>query len=126
MHTYLTRDSISLDRLMAAVASTACGGTCVFLGTVRSGTDETAPVKEIDYSAYDEMVEAEMAMIVDEVRTRWPVARVALQHRIGVVPLGEASIAIVAAAPHRDTAFQSCRYIIEEVKRRVPIWKKER
>jgi molybdopterin synthase catalytic subunit len=83
-------------------------------------------VTEIEYTAYDEMVEVEIARIVDEVRSRWPVARVALQHRIGVVPLGEASIAIAAAAPHRDAAFQSCRYIVEEVKRRVPIWKKER
>jgi len=83
-------------------------------------------VTEIEYTAYAEMAEVEIARIVDEVRSRWPVARVAFQHRIGVVPLGEASIAIAATAPHRDAAFQSCRYIVEEVKRRVPIWKKER
>ncbi|HUL50188.1 MAG TPA: molybdenum cofactor biosynthesis protein MoaE [Gemmatimonadales bacterium] len=126
MTNFLTRDSIFIDRLLRAVASPEHGGTCLFIGTVRSGSDESAPVTDIEYSAYDEMVEVEMARIVDEVRSRWPVARVALQHRIGIVPLGQASIAVVAAAPHRDVAFQCCRYVIEEVKRRVPIWKKER
>ena len=104
----LTRDPITVESLLRVVQSPERGGTCVFLGTVRNDGDVTG----IEYSAY-------------EARERWPEARVALQHRLGLIPLGEASIAIAAAAPHRADAFAACRYVIEEVKRRLPIWKKE-
>jgi len=122
--TYLTRSSISLDALLAEVSAPECGGTCVFLGTVRDGPEEHG-VTAIEYSAYDEMVEGELGRIVAEVGTRWTGARVAVRHRLGRIPVGEASIAIVTAAPHRAQAFEACRYVIEEVKRRVPVWKKE-
>lgn len=118
---HLTREPIAVAALLAAVQSAERGGTCVFLGTVRSDDGVTA----IDYSAYDEMALAEITTLVGEAQARWPDARVALQHRLGVIPAGEASIAIVAAAPHRDAAFAACRYVIEEVKRRLPVWKKE-
>src|SRR5947207_11419843 len=71
------------------------------------------------------MVEAECDRLLTDARARWPDARVAVRHRLGLIPVGEASIAIVAAAPHRAHAFEACRYVIEEVKRRVPVWKKE-
>lgn len=82
-------------------------------------------VTAIDYSAYEQMALEEIERILTEAGTRWPDARVTLQHRLGVIPAGEASIAIAAAAPHRDEAFTACRYVIEEVKKRLPIWKKE-
>jgi molybdopterin synthase catalytic subunit len=122
---YLTRSPISLDALLAEVASPACGGTCVFLGTVRDGPDESG-VTAIEYSAYEEMVEAEFGRLLADAGTRWPEARIAVRHRLGEIPVGEASIAIAAAAPHRAEAFEACRYVIEEVKRRIPVWKKER
>jgi molybdopterin synthase catalytic subunit len=122
--TYLTRDALSVDRLMAEVARPVHGGTCVFLGTVRNGPDEHG-VTAIEYSAYEEMVEAEFGRLLADARGRWPEARIAVRHRLGTIPVGEASIAIVAAAPHRAQAFEACRYVIEEVKRRVPVWKKE-
>jgi molybdopterin synthase catalytic subunit len=118
---HLTRGPIVVEALLAAVQGTARGGTCVFLGTVRDDDGVTA----IDYSAYDEMALAEIARLLDEARARWPQARVTLQHRLGLIPAGEASIGIAAAAPHRDDAFAACRYVIEEVKQRLPIWKKE-
>ena len=93
----------------------------MFLGTVRSEDDVTG----IEYSAYDQMAIAEIERMLGEARERWPEARVALQHRVGLIPVGEASIAIAAAAPHRDAAFAACRYVIEEVKKRLPVWKKE-
>lgn len=120
---HLTRAAISLDPLLAEVMSPGCGGTCVFLGTVRTGADE--PVAGIEYSGYEEMVEAEFGRIESEVRERWPDARSAVRHRLGLIPAGEASIAIVAAAPHRAEAFAACRYVIEAVKQRLPVWKKE-
>src|SRR6266481_9059669 len=121
---YLTRSPISVDVLVAEVSSSACGGTCLFLGTVRNGPDEQG-VTAIEYSAYEEMVEAEFGRLLADARGRWPEARIAVRHRLGTIPVGEASIAIAAAAPHRDQAIEACRYVIEGVKQRVPVWKKE-
>ena len=121
---FLTRSPIPLAALLAEVSSPECGGTCAFLGTVRDGPEEHG-VTAIEYSAYEEMVEGELGRIVAEVRERWSGARVAVRHRLGRIPAGEASIAIVTASPHRAQAFEACRYVIEEVKRRVPVWKKE-
>src|SRR5712691_9134866 len=121
---YLTRTPISLDTLVAEVSAPACGGTCVFLGTVRNGPAEDG-VTALEYSAYEEMVEAEFGRLMADARDRWPDARIAVRHRLGTIPVGEASIAIAAAAPHRAQAFEACRYVIEAVKRRVPVWKKE-
>jgi molybdopterin synthase catalytic subunit len=118
---HLVTQRLSVDALLAEVEGPGRGGTCVFLGTVRADGDVTA----IDYSAYDEMANAEIDRILTEARDRWPGAAVVLQHRLGVIPVGEASIAIAAAAPHRDPAFAACRYVIEEVKKRLPVWKKE-
>ena len=118
---HLTRHRLDVEDLLAEVQSPERGGTCVFLGTVRTDDDVTA----IDYSAYEAMAMEEAERILAEALARWPDARVTLQHRLGVIPAGEASIAIAAAAPHRDEAFAACRYVIEEVKKRLPIWKKE-
>ncbi len=121
---YLTRSQIALDTLLAEVSSPERGGTCVFLGTVRNGPAEDG-VTAIEYSAYEAMVDAEFGRLVADARGRWPEARIAVRHRLGTIPAGEASIAIVAAAPHRAQAFEACRFVIEEVKRRIPVWKKE-
>ena len=122
--TYLTGKPIAVDDILAEVQGPERGGTCVFLGTVRNGPDDGG-VTGIEYSAYDAMAEAEIARMLAEARERWPEARVALRHRLGMIPVGEASIGIAAAAPHRDEAFAACRYVIEEVKKRLPVWKKE-
>jgi molybdopterin synthase catalytic subunit len=120
---YLTEEPIDLSRLLASVHSPARGGVACFLGTVRDH-DEGRGVLRLDYSAYGPMAEAECARIVAEAESRWDVA-VALRHRIGELQIGDAAVAIAAASTHRDEAFVACRYVIEEVKRRVPIWKKE-
>ena len=122
--TYVTRQPLSIDQLVARVSSPACGGTCVFLGTVRNGPEEDG-VSAIEYSAYEEMVEVEFGRLVADAAARWPDARIAVQHRLGTIPAGDASIGIAAAAPHRAEAFEACRFVIEEVKRRIPVWKKE-
>ncbi len=109
MDSYLTSSPISVESLLSIVQSADRGGTCVFLGTVRGDEDVTA----IDYSAYDDMAVAEIERILAEAAQRWKAARVTLQHRLGLVPVGETSIGIAAAAPHRD------------VKQRLPVWKKE-
>ncbi len=122
--TFATRRPIDLPRLMECVAAESVGGTAVFVGTVRRGAED-GPVAGIEYSAYEEMLDAEFGLIVEEAASRWPQGRFAAQHRLGRVPAGEASIAVVAATPHRAEAMEACRYIIEEAKKRLPVWKKE-
>jgi molybdopterin synthase catalytic subunit len=121
---HLVHGTIDIGRLLATVGSRGRGGTAAFIGTVRQ-SEEDGPVQAIDYSAYEGMAEAEIDRIVEEAARRWPGTEVVLSHRLGRVPVGEASVAAVAAAPHREDAFAACRYVIEETKKRVPVWKKE-
>jgi len=118
---HLTRHRIEVADLLTEVQGPERGGTSVFLGTVRNDADVTG----IDYSAYEAMAFEEIQRILSEALERWPEARVTLQHRLGLIPAGEASIAIAAAAPHREQAFAACRHVIEAVKQRLPVWKKE-
>ncbi|MEE8251009.1 MAG: molybdenum cofactor biosynthesis protein MoaE [Gemmatimonadales bacterium] len=120
----LTREKIDVVELLRAASGPGLGGTSIFLGTVRRSEDD-GPVMAIEYSAYSEMVESEFEKILTEARDKWPDARFAVQHRIGRIPLGETSIAIIAATLHRTEAFEACRYVIEEVKARLTVWKKE-
>jgi molybdopterin synthase catalytic subunit len=120
---FLNSHPIDLESLLAQVQSPQRGAVASFLGLVRDhqgGRD----VVRLDYSAYEPMAEMECGTIVAEAESRWKVA-VALQHRIGRLAIGDTAVAIAAASAHRDDAFLACRYVIEEVKRRVPIWKKE-
>lgn len=123
MTVYLTESPLDLGALVASVQSPERGGIACFLGTVRNhhGGRE---VLCLEYSAYGPMVEAECARIVAEAESRWDVA-VALRHRIGRLEIGDAAVAVLAASAHRDEAFAACRHVIEELKRRVPVWKRE-
>lgn len=121
---FLTRSSISLEALCREVAAPDYGGVATFLGLVRNHHEGKA-VLGIEYSAYEEMAESVSEAVVAEARARWPV-RIALLHRIGELEVGDVAVAIAAAGAHREEAFAACRYVIEEVKRRVPIWKRER
>ena len=121
---HLTREPISPAALLADVAGPERGASCLFLGTVRDGPEDGG-VTGIEYSAYEAMAGAELDRILVEAQQQWPEVRIAVQHRLGLVPTEEASIGIAAAAPHRADAFAACRYVIEAVKKRVPIWKKE-
>ena len=120
---YLTADAIELGSLLAQVQSPGHGGIASFLGAVRDHQAGRSVIR-LEYSAYQPMAEAECARIVREAETQWDCA-VALKHRIGTLHIGDVAVAIIAASAHRDEAFAACRYVIEEVKRRVPIWKRE-
>ncbi|MGD9764325.1 MAG: molybdenum cofactor biosynthesis protein MoaE [Candidatus Binatia bacterium] len=115
---------IDADAVMAAVADPATGATVTFIGTTRDHHDGRV-VTRLEYEAYPEMALAEMRKIGDEAQRRWQVARVAIVHRIGVVPIGDASVVIAVAAAHRGAAFDACRFAIDRLKEVVPIWKKE-
>ena len=115
---------IEVAPLLGELASTATGGIDLFIGTVRD-TNEGKAVVSIEYTAYVPMAEEEMRRIESEIRMRWPVERVVLVHRIGLLRVGEISVVTAVGAPHRAAAFEACRYAIERVKADVPIWKKE-
>jgi len=120
----LTRGRIDVAEILGAMSDPGLGGTVVFLGSVRQGGAD-GPVTAIEYSAHEEMAAAELERIIGEARGRWTACRVEVQHRLGLIPAGEASIAVVVASPHRAESFEACRFAIEEIKKRLPIWKKE-
>jgi molybdopterin synthase catalytic subunit len=118
----LTREPIDLAALHAP--SPADGAVCVFAGVVRD-TNAGRRVRFLEYEAYEEMALGQMQELAAEARRRWPVSEVRLVHRLGRLEIGEASVAVAAAAPHRAEAFEACRFLIDTLKRQVPIWKKE-
>lgn len=120
----LSREPIDAAALEAAVAHPAAGALCVFQGVTRDHHLGRA-VTHLAYEAYPEMALATMAVIAGELAAAWPGVRLALTHRLGVVPVGEASVVIAIASAHRAEAFEACRYAIDQLKLRVPIWKKE-
>jgi molybdopterin synthase catalytic subunit len=128
----------TLAQLRAAVATDADGAVVTFIGRTRETPGSAAPGQEaeaarfagqavlgLDYEAYEAMALRELEHIADEVATRFAVRRLAIVHRTGAVAVGENSVAIAVASPHRGPAFDACRYVIEELKARAPIWKSE-
>ena len=122
----VTTDPLSLDALTAVVAdgAGADGAVTSFAGLVRQD-NLGRKVAFLEYEAYEPLAVKGLQRIVDEVKGNWPSAKLGVHHRIGRLALGEASIVIVAASPHRGDAFAACRYTIERVKQIVPIWKHE-
>jgi molybdopterin synthase catalytic subunit len=120
----LTDKAIDVEKLTGEVAAEGHGALSIFLGTVRNSNDGR-PVNGIDYSAYDAMALAEMSRILDEVSERFPGVAVSLEHRLGTLRVGDISVAVACAHAHRAPALDANRYVIEELKRRVPIWKRE-
>jgi molybdopterin synthase catalytic subunit len=120
----LQSEPIRPEELLARVASGADGALALFVGTVRAN-NRGRRVLWLEYEAYAAMAEAEMARLVGEAERRFAVSAVALVHRTGRLEVGEASVAIAVAAEHRAPALEACRFVIESLKRTVPIWKKE-
>ena len=124
MRTAVVERPLEPGALLSEVASTANGATVLFVGTVRE-VNEGRQVTGIDYAAYSAMAETELRSIVKEAGTLHQTGDIVVEHRIGTLGLGDASIVIAVAHPRRASAFDAARMIIEEVKRRVPIWKRE-
>jgi molybdopterin synthase catalytic subunit len=101
------------------------GGVVTFLGAVREDADDGRAVSSLWYEAHETMAIREFESIANEARVRFGDVRLAIVHRIGDVAAGDVAVAVLAAAAHRGTAFDACRYAIDELKRRAPIWKKE-
>jgi len=120
----LTQEVIDHARLVDRVTSPQCGAVCLFLGTVREFTRDRQTV-DLVYEAYPAMAEKELEKILSEAAARWPIPRLGVVHRLGRVPLAEASIALAVATPHRQASFDACAWMMDEIKKRVPIWKQE-
>ncbi len=103
--------------------SKAMGAVVSFLGVVR-GTEAGATIRAIEYEAFEKMVRRQFSLLFDEMAKRWPINSVRLVHRIGVVKVNEPSLWVEVVAPHRGEAFAACQWLIDEMKRVVPIWKK--
>lgn len=108
----------------ARVEGPDAGGVVSFVGRVRDHARGHS-IEHLVYEAYPEMAEREMEKIVDEAAASWPGTRVAIAHRIGRLEIGDAAVVVVAASAHREEAFQACRFAIDTLKVRVPIWKRE-
>ena len=124
MSSALVDRPIDPSAVLARVARHANGATVLFLGTVREVNDGRA-VTGIEYAAYHTMAERELSAIVAEAVRRFGTADIVVEHRTGELALGECSAAVAAAHPHRAQAFEAARFVVEELKRRVPIWKLE-
>jgi molybdopterin synthase catalytic subunit len=120
----VTTQPIRAEQLIEAVRHDEDGGVVTFIGVVRN-ENRGKQVLYLEYEAYPEMAVSKMREIADEIAARWGLPHVAMVHRVGRLEIGEASIVIAVAAPHRDVAFEACRYAIDRLKVTVPVWKKE-
>jgi molybdopterin synthase catalytic subunit len=121
---HVTNHPIDLDELVRFVTDAEAGAVATFIGTTRNN-NEGRQVIALDYEGYPEMAEKELRRIGEDAKTKWPICRMAITHRLGPVQIGEASVIIAVSSAHRDAAFAACRFAIEEIKKTVPIWKKE-
>ena len=120
----LSDQPLDVGETVARVAGPGMGGIVTFVGTVRDASRGKV-IEHLEYEAYPGMAEREMEKIAAEAGDKWPGSRVAVAHRVGHLEIGEIAVVVVAAAPHRAEAFAACRYTIDTLKERVPIWKKE-
>ena len=121
---WITEDPIDACALLGDCSSASDGAALLFVGVVRDH-NEGKSVGHLDYKAYPEMAERVLREIVAEAAEQWETGSMAVVHRVGRLEIGEASVAIAVAAPHRGDAYAASRYIIEELKKRVPVWKRE-
>ena len=118
-------DPITAATLAARVAAPGAGAVSLFLGTVRDHSTGKAGVTHLEYEAYPQVAEDQIARIVTEARERWPLIAVAVEHRVGSLAVGEASVGVAVSSAHRADGLEAVRYLIDELKARVPLWKKE-
>ena len=117
-------EPLDVGAVFAALQTPRAGGVAIFVGTTRQWTAGEETVR-LEYEGYEAMALKEMHRLADEAAARWPIERLCIVHRLGVVPPAEASVVVGVATPHRAEAFEACRYLIDTLKQQVPIWKRE-
>lgn len=120
----LTDEKLQVTEVLAAVQSDRAGAVDMFVGTVRNHTQDRSVVR-LDYEAYDAMAVKEMEKLATQVGDRWPIEKIAIHHRKGTLEIGDIAVIIAVATPHRQEAFEACKFTIDTLKQTVPIWKKE-
>lgn len=120
----ITSSQLDLNKCVSYVTVPHCGGINVFIGAVRDMTKGKKVVR-LEFEAYEKMALSEMQKLAQKAFKQWPVERIALHHRTGILQVGEVPVIIAVAAAHRDAAFEACRFLIDTLKQTVPIWKKE-
>jgi molybdopterin synthase catalytic subunit len=118
-------DPIDPASLLEEVESPQAGAVLLFLGTARDHSHDTTGITHLEYEAYPEMVEAKIEEVVAEALAQWELIGLVVEHRVGIVPTGEAAVAVAVSSAHRQEAFAAGRFLIDELKSRAPIWKKE-
>ncbi|MEX0826699.1 MAG: molybdenum cofactor biosynthesis protein MoaE [Acidimicrobiia bacterium] len=121
----VTESPLDPSALLDAVRRPDAGAIVLFLGSVRDHSDRREGVTHLEYEAYREVVEAKILEIITETRAQWAFGSIAAAHRVGTVQVGEDSVGVAVSAPHRPEAFAAARHVIDELKSRAPIWKKE-
>jgi molybdopterin synthase catalytic subunit len=121
---YITAKVLSLQHVLNEIQENSAGALSIFIGNVRSAS-VYGDVVQIHYEVYKEMAEEIMREIQKEVFAKWNIKKIAIAHRIGALKVGETSVIIGVSSMHREESFQACKYAIDSLKRRVPIWKKE-
>lgn len=120
----ITNNQLNLKEIMFELEDSSAGALSIFIGNVRN-RGRSGNVSEIYYESYSKMAEQKMREIENEAQTKWEIKKLVAFHRIGNIKVGEASIIIGVSSEHRNEAFEACKYVINNVKTRVPIWKKE-
>lgn len=120
----ITNEALDIEACINWVMTPQAGGIDVFIGTVRDQTKGKKVIR-LEFEAYEKMALSEMKKIVDEMMKQWPLHKILIHHRVGVLQIGEVPVVIAVSASHRAAAFEACRYAIDTLKQTVPIWKKE-
>ena len=120
----ISNETLDINACIDSVMIPGCGGIDVFIGTVRNAT-KGKTVVQLEFEAYEKMALKEMNKIAEDILQKFPVQKIVMHHRTGILKVGEVPVIIAVAAAHRAAAFDACRYAIDTLKQTVPIWKKE-
>jgi len=120
----LSKSSINISSVIESARDDGAGALDVFIGTVRNATKDKR-VKKLEFEAYEKMALNELEKIAQEASKRWPIKKISIVHALGIREIGETAVAIAVSTPHRQEAFEACRFCIDTLKETVPIWKKE-
>ena len=120
----LSTEPIRVDQVISSVESAESGAINIFVGTVRNQTKEKK-VLRLEFEAYEKMALNEMTKICDAAVNQWPIIKISIVHAIGVLEIGDIPVVIAVSTPHRKASFEACEFVINELKKTVPIWKRE-
>ena len=121
---HISDERLDAQSIIDLVHSDSAGAIDVFIGTVRDSTKDKK-VTRLEFESYDVMAIKEMQKIIDQAESKWPIEKMAIHHRKGVLAIGETAVIIAVSTPHRKASFEACQYAIDTLKETVPIWKKE-